>query len=79
MFVGIATSDVAILKMFGIGLALAVLVDAFLIRPRSSRRSCGSRAAPTGGRRGRSRRWHLRYGIWENEPIALDREFEARV
>jgi RND superfamily putative drug exporter len=24
------------------------------------------------------RRWHLRYGIWENEPIAiLDREFES--
>jgi len=24
------------------------------------------------------RRWHLRYGIWENEPIAiLDREFET--
>jgi hypothetical protein len=26
----------------------------------------------------RLRRWHLRYGIWENEPIAiLDRQFEA--
>ena len=26
------------------------------------------------------RRWHLRFGIWENEPIALlDREFETSV
>ena len=78
VFVGIATSDVAILKMFGIGLALAVLVDAFLIR---------ATLVPAFMRlAGRSnwwaprwiRRWHLRYGIWENEPIAiLDREFEA--
>jgi RND superfamily putative drug exporter len=80
VFVGIATSDVAILKMFGIGLALAVLVDAFLIR---------ATLVPAFMRlAGRSnwwsprwlRRWHLRYGIWENEPIAiLDREFEATV
>jgi RND superfamily putative drug exporter len=78
VFVGIATSDVAILKMFGIGLSLAVLVDAFLIR---------ATLVPAFMRlAGRSnwwaprwiRRWHLRYGIWENEPIAiLDREFEA--
>jgi RND superfamily putative drug exporter len=78
VFVGIASSEVAILKMFGIGLALAVLVDAFLIR---------ATLVPAFMRlAGRSnwwaprwiRRWHLRYGIWENEPIAiLDREFEA--
>jgi RND superfamily putative drug exporter len=77
VFVGIATSDVAILKMFGIGLGLAVLVDAFLIR---------ATLVPAFMRlAGRSnwwaprwvRRWHLRWGIWENEPIAiLDREFE---
>ncbi len=78
VFAGFATSDVAILKMFGIGLSLAVLVDAFLIR---------ATLVPAFMRlAGRSnwwaprwiRRWHLRYGIWENEPIAiLDREFEA--
>jgi RND superfamily putative drug exporter len=78
VFIGIATSDVAILKMFGIGLGLAVLVDAFLIR---------ATLVPAFMRlAGRSnwwaprfvRRFHLRYGIWENEPIAiLDREFEA--
>ncbi len=78
VFIGIATSDVAIVKLFGIGLTLAVLVDAFLIR---------ATLVPAFMRlAGRSnwwaprwlRRWHLRYGIWENEPIALlDREFES--
>ena len=32
VFVGIATSEVSIVKLFGVGLSLAVLVDAFLIR-----------------------------------------------
>ncbi len=78
VFVGIATSEVAIVKLFGIGLTLAILVDAFLIR---------ATLVPAFMRlAGRSnwwaprwlRRWHLRYGIWENEPVALlDREFES--
>jgi len=77
-FVGIATSKVSIVQLFGVGLSLAVLVDAFLIR---------ATLVPAFMRlAGRAnwwsprwlRRWHLRYGIWENEPIAiLDREFEA--
>jgi RND superfamily putative drug exporter len=79
VFLGIATSDVAVLKAFGVGLTLAVLVDAFLIRATlvpafmrlAGRLNWWSPRAV--------RRWHLRYGIWENEPIAvLDREFEAR-
>jgi RND superfamily putative drug exporter len=79
VFAGIATSQVAVVKLFGVGLCLAVLVDAFLIR---------ATLVPAFMRlAGRAnwwsprwlRRWHLRYGIWENEPIALlDREFEAR-
>ena len=78
VFVGIATSEVAIVKLFGIGLTLAILVDAFLIRatlvPAFMRLAGRSNWwAPR-----RLRRWHLRYGIWENEPIALlDREFES--
>ncbi len=80
VFAGIATSQVALLKAFGIGLALAVLVDAFLIR---------ATLVPAFMRlAGRLnwwspkwlRRWHLRFGIWENEPIALlDRQFESSV
>jgi RND superfamily putative drug exporter len=78
VFVGIATSQVSIVQLFGVGLSLAVLVDAFLIR---------ATLVPAFMRlAGRLnwwsprwlRRWHLRYGIWENEPIAiLDREFES--
>ena len=59
-------------------LGIAVLVDAFLVR---------ATLVPAFMRlAGRLnwwsprwlRRWHLRFGIWENEPIALlDREFEA--
>jgi len=78
VFVGIATSKVSIVQLFGVGLSLAVLVDAFLIRAtlvpafmRLAGRANWWSPRPL-------RRWHLRYGIWENEPIAiLDREFEA--
>jgi RND superfamily putative drug exporter len=80
VFLGIATSEVVLVKAFGVGLTLAVLVDAFLIR---------ATLVPAFMRlAGRLnwwsprwlRQWHLRYGIWENEPIALlDREFETRV
>jgi RND superfamily putative drug exporter len=80
VFLGVATSDVTLVKAMGIGMTIAVLVDAFLIRatlvPAFMR--LAGRAnwwAPTW-----LRRWHLRYGIWENEPIALlDRQFEATV
>ena len=80
VFVGIATSDVSLVKTFGVGLALAVLIDAFLIRATlvpafmrlADHRNWWSPRS--------LRRWHLRFGIWENEPIALlDREFDAVV
>ena len=80
VFLGVATSDVVLVKAMGIGMTIAVLVDAFLIR---------ATLVPAFMRlAGRTnwwaprwlRRWHLRYGIWENEPIALlDRQFEATV
>jgi RND superfamily putative drug exporter len=78
VFLGLTTSEVVQVKLFGLGLALAVLVDAFLIRatlvPAFMRLS--GRAnwwAPRW-----VRRWHLRYGIWEQEPIKiLDRAFES--
>ena len=78
VFACIATSDVALVKAFGIGLGIAVLVDAFLVR---------ATLVPAFMRlAGRLnwwsprwlRRWHLRFGIWENEPVALlDRQFET--
>ncbi len=78
VFVGIATSEVSIVQLFGVGLSLAVLVDAFLIR--ATLVPAFMRLAGRGNWWSPRwlRRWHLRYGIWENEPIAiLDREFET--
>ncbi|MET0490569.1 MAG: MMPL family transporter, partial [Acidimicrobiales bacterium] len=74
VFVAIALSEVMVVKLFGVGLALAVLVDAFLIRAtlvpafmRLAGRANWWAPKPL-------RRFHLRFGIWENEPIeVLDR------
>jgi RND superfamily putative drug exporter len=79
VFLGLATSEVLQVKLFGVGLLLAVLVDAFLIRATlvpAFMRLAGrvNWWAPRF-----LRRWHLRFGIWENEPIKLlDRAFEAK-
>jgi RND superfamily putative drug exporter len=78
VFAGIATSDVVLLKMFGVGVTLAVLIDAFVIRAtlvpafmRLAGRLNWWAPAPL-------RRFHLRWGIWEHEPIAvLDRVLDA--
>jgi RND superfamily putative drug exporter len=80
VFLGLTTSEVLQVKLFGLGLALAVLVDAFLIRatlvPALMR--LAGRANWWSPRF--VRRWHLRYGIWENEPIRiLDRAFDQQV
>ncbi len=78
VFLGLATSEVLQVKLFGVGLLLAILVDAFLIRATlvpAFMRLAGrvNWWAPKF-----LRRWHLRFGIWENEPIKLlDRAFEA--
>ena len=71
VFVAFATSAVSVVKLIGLGLALAVLVDAFIIRatlvPALMR--LAGRAnwwAPP-----RLRRLHLRYGIYEDEPLAV--------
>ena len=71
VFCAIATSGVTIVKMFGIGLALAVLVDAFLVRAtlvpalmRLAGRANWWAPRPL-------RRLHLRWGIWEGQPLDL--------
>jgi RND superfamily putative drug exporter len=79
VFLGVATSQVTVVKLLGVGLTLAVLVDAFLIRAtlvpafmRLAGRANWWAPKPL-------RRFHLRYGIWENEPIAiLEREQSGR-
>jgi putative drug exporter of the RND superfamily len=78
VFIGIATSEVALLKAFGLGLALAVIVDAFLIRATLVPAFMRLAGRLNWWSPGWLRRWHLRFGIWENEPVALlDRQFET--
>jgi RND superfamily putative drug exporter len=79
VFVGLATSAVVQVKLFGLGLGIAVLVDAFLIRATlvPAFMSLAGRVNWWSPRF--LRRWHLRYGIWESEPIRiLDRAFEQQ-
>jgi RND superfamily putative drug exporter len=71
VFMSIATSGVTVVKMFGVGLTIAVLVDAFLVRAtltpalmKMAGRANWWAPAPL-------RRFHLRWGLWENEPISL--------
>ena len=80
VFIGIATSEVALVKAFGVGLGIAVLVDAFLIRATLVPAFMRLAGRVNWWSPRWLRRWHLRFGIWENEPIALlDREFETTV
>ena len=70
VFVAFATAGVSFMKMFGLGLALAVLVDAFLIRATlvpAFMRLAGEANwwAPAF-----LRRVHARYGLSETEPPA---------
>jgi RND superfamily putative drug exporter len=78
VFIGLATSEVALVKQFAVGLALAVLVDAFLIRATLMPAFMRLAGRVNWWSPRWLRRWHLRFGIWENEPVALlDREFDA--
>jgi RND superfamily putative drug exporter len=71
VFFAFATAKVSLVKTFGVGLALAILVDAFVIRatlvPALMR--IAGRANWWSPRA--LRRVHLRFGIWEPEPIDL--------
>jgi putative drug exporter of the RND superfamily len=78
VFIAFATSKVSIVKLFGVGLTLAVLVDAFLIRAtlvpafmRLAGRANWWAPRPL-------RRFHLLYGIWEKEPLAILDEAPVR-
>jgi RND superfamily putative drug exporter len=77
VFVAFATAEVTVVKVFGVGLALAVLVDAFLIRAtlvpafmRLAGRANWWAPRPL-------RRFHLRWGIFEDEPPEILDRIEA--
>lgn len=71
VFVSIATSGVAIVKMFGVGLTIAVIVDAFLVRATLTPALMKAAGRLNWWAPAPLRRFHLRWGIWENEPITL--------
>jgi RND superfamily putative drug exporter len=79
VFIAFTTAGVSVVQMFGVGLGVAVLADAFIIRtalvPAFMR--IAGRAnwwAPRS-----LRRLHLRFGVWETEPLAIyDRIAERR-
>ncbi len=78
VFTAFATSGVSFMKLFGVGLTLAVLVDAFIIRATlvpAFMRLAGSANwwAP-----GPLRRFHDRFGIKEHVDLDADDEMNAR-
>ena len=71
VFLAIATSGVLIVKMFGLGLALAVLVDAFLVRATITPALMKLAGRLNWWAPGPLRRFHLRWGIWETDPVVV--------
>jgi RND superfamily putative drug exporter len=71
VFLAIATSGVAIVKMFGLGLAIAVVVDAFLVRATLTPALMKLTGRLNWRAPGPLRRFHLCWGVWENDPIVF--------
>ena len=71
VFLAIATSGVLIVKMFGFGLALAVLVDAFLVRATITPALMKLAGRLNWWAPEPLRRFHLRWGIWETDPVVV--------
>ncbi len=71
VFIAISTSGVAVVKMFGVGLTIAVIVDAFLVRATLTPALMKMAGRANWWAPGPLRRFHLRFGLWENEPVAL--------
>ncbi|HEX2737833.1 MAG TPA: MMPL family transporter, partial [Acidimicrobiia bacterium] len=73
VFLAFATSGVMFIKMFGLGLALAVLLDAFVIRATLVPAFMRLAGEANWWAPGPMRRFYLRYGIRESaEPDAFD-------
>jgi len=71
VFLAIATSGVLIVKMFGLGLAIAVLVDAFLVRATMTPALMELAGRLNWWAPAPLRRLHLRWGIWETDPVIV--------
>jgi RND superfamily putative drug exporter len=71
VFVAFATAEVAVVKVFGVGLTLAVLVDAFLIRTLLVPAFMKMAGRLNWWAPRSLRRFHLRFGIWESDPSSV--------
>ena len=71
VFVAFATAEVAVVKVFGVGLTLAVLVDAFCIRTLLVPAFMKLAGRLNWWAPRSLRRFHLRFGIWETDPGAV--------
>ena len=71
VFVAIATSGVVIVKMIGLGLGLAVISDAFLVRATLTPALMKVAGRANWWAPGPLRRFHLRWGIWETDPVVV--------
>jgi len=74
VFITFMTSAVSVVKLVGLGLTLAVLIDAFVIRATLVPAIMKLAGRTNWWAPRRLRRLHLRFGIWEREPsIEMDR------
>ncbi len=71
VFVAFATAEVAVVKVFGVGLTIAVLVDAFLIRTLLVPAFMKMAGRLNWWAPRSLRRFHLRYGVWESDPGSM--------
>jgi RND superfamily putative drug exporter len=71
VFVAFMTAGVSVVQVFGVGLALAVLVDAFVIRTALVPAFMKIAGKANWWAPRALRRLHLRYGVWEIEPLAV--------
>jgi RND superfamily putative drug exporter len=71
VFVAIAASGVAVVKMLGLGLAIAVLVDAFVVRATLTPALLALAGRFNWWAPRPLRRVHLRWGVWDTEPAEV--------
>ena len=71
VFAAIGTSSVTVVKMLGLGMVLAVLCDAFLIRATLVPAFMKLAGDANWWAPNWLRRWHLRWGMWENESVGI--------
>ncbi len=71
VFVAISTSGISVVRMFGVGLALAVVTDAFAVRATLTPALMTLAGHANWWAPGWLRQAHLRWGLWEDSPITF--------